>query len=201
MMDTEYEVKFYPVDKEEIRKKLKKLGAKLVFPERKMRRAIIDGRKHKQLKCEYIRVRDEGDSIRLNAKTHAKEGGKISDQKELEVQVGDYEKTIEILKQMGFRIDRYQETLRETWEYDGAEVFIDTWPGLEPRLEIEAYTVKKIKEVAKKLEFSWDKKIITSITELYMKVYNLDVKETIKKITYLTFENNPFKGLRANHNI
>ena len=34
--DTEFEAKFYPVNKEEYRRKLKSVGAKLVIPERKM---------------------------------------------------------------------------------------------------------------------------------------------------------------------
>jgi hypothetical protein len=35
-MDIEFEAKFYPVNKDEIRKATEKIGAKLVKPERKM---------------------------------------------------------------------------------------------------------------------------------------------------------------------
>ena len=105
--DTEYEAKFYPVDKEEIRKKLKKLGAKLVYPERKMRRVIVDRLAKPQLKCDYIRVRDEGNLTRLSAKIHAEEGGKMSDQKEVDVEVSDYNQTVRILEAAGLVFNRY----------------------------------------------------------------------------------------------
>ena len=83
-MDIEYEAKFYPVKKEEIRRKLKQMGAKLVFPERKMKRSIADNQVNIGLKCDYIRVRDEGGLIRLSAKIHAEKGGKMTDQKEVD---------------------------------------------------------------------------------------------------------------------
>jgi len=79
-MDTEFEAKFYPVDKDKYRQKLLSLGAKLIHPERKMRRALIEHRFHPQINCTYIRVRDEGDSIRLSAKINASQTGKVSDQ-------------------------------------------------------------------------------------------------------------------------
>lgn len=200
-MDTEYEVKFYPVDKEKLRKKLKKLGAKLTHPERKMRRSIADNRVNTGLKCDYIRVRDESDLIRLSAKIHAVEGGKVGDQKEVDVKVSDYDKTVEFLKAAGFVFNRYHENLRETWEFDQAEITIDTWPGLEPYTEIEANSQDRVRGVAKKLGFNWDNKIITSVVEVYMKVYKIDEEKALEKTSNITFENNPFKGLQANHNI
>lgn len=198
-METELEVKFYPIDKDKTRKKLKKIGAKLVFSERKMRRAIVDSRtkKNASLKVEYIRVRDEGDMVRLSAKNHAKKSGKLADQEELDVEVSDYGKMVKIMELMGFIIDRYQETLRETWEYGGTEIYIDTWPWIQPRLEIEGKSEKEIRGVAEELGFKWKNKIITGMTSLYMKKYKISEKEFIKKVSHLTFENNPFDDLKA----
>ena len=200
-MDIEYEAKFYPVDKEEIRKKLKKLGAKLAHKERKMRRTIADIRANPRLKCDYIRVRDEGNLIRLSAKIHAEEGGKMSDQKEIDVEVSDYDQTVRILESAGFIFNRYQETLRETWLLKGAEVELDIWPGLLTRLEVEASSEKKVKDICSKLELDWNKKYFYAMPELYAKVYNINLEEALEKTSNLTFENNPFKGLKANHKI
>ena len=169
-METEFEAKFYPVDKKKTRNKLRDIGAKLLTPERKMRRAIVDRRVNKQLRCDYIRVRDEGDRIRISAKIHADVGGKVSDQKEVDLLVNDYDKAIQVIKAMGFEFDKYQETLRETWELDGAEVEIDTWPGLESYVEIEANSEKKVKDIALKLGFDWRKKRITSVVVIYMEM-------------------------------
>jgi adenylate cyclase class 2 len=189
----EYEAKFYPINKDKYRKSLKAIGALLITPERKMRRSIVDNHSFPSLKADYVRVRDEGDKVRLSVKTHAREGGNLSDQQEIDVEVNDYDKTIKILESLGIKLDRYQETLRETWSYEGAEITIDTWPGLEPYSEIEASSEEKVKEIATKLQFDWDKKIITSCIEIYMKKYNLSVEETLKRSSYITFENNPFK--------
>lgn len=194
-MDIEFEAKFYPINKEKIRTKLKNLGAELVFPERKMRRAIVDQRVYGQLKCDYIRVRDEGNVIRMSAKTHAREGGKLDDQKEVEVEVSDYEKTLQIIELMGFKFDKYQETLRETWHLKGVEVVIDTWPGLDTYIEIEGKTEKEVKSIAGILELNWNNKIITSVVEIYMKLYNLTVDQVLSKLSNITFENDPFRGL------
>jgi len=194
-MDSELEAKFYPVNKEKYREKLKLIGAHLVIPERKMRRSLFDRRFHPEFKCDYIRVRDEGNSIRLSAKIHAQAEGKISDQKEVDVQVSDYDKTLEIFKAMGYLPELYQESLRETWEYKGAEIIIDTRPGLDPYSEIEAQSEEEVKNIAQKLGFAWDKKIITTVVEIYAEVYRLSIDETLKMLSNITFENNPFEKL------
>jgi adenylate cyclase class 2 len=196
-VDTEFEAKFYPVDKDLYRQKLKSLGAKLIHPERKFRRALIDSRDYPQLKCTYVRVRDEGDCIRLSAKIHARAGGAVSDQKELDLTVSSYDKMVEMLQVMGFQIGNYQENLRETWEYKNAEIVIDTWPGLEPYIEIEAASENAVKDIALELGFNWTKKIITGVGKIYMDRYRLDSKITDEKLKHITFENNPFSGLPA----
>jgi len=196
-METEFEAKFYPVIKDKFRKKLLSLGARLIHPERLMRRAIIERRLHPQIKCNYIRVRDEGDVIRLSAKENASAGGTVSDQKETDVIVSDYEKTLDIVQQMGFPIDCYQESLRETWELNGAEITIDTWPGLLSYSEIEAESEAQVKKLAKKLGFDWDKKIITAAAELFADVYRLDMPIVLDKLQHITFKDNPFSGLSS----
>ena len=192
---TEFEAKFYPVNKDEYRERLRKIGAVLVTPERKMRRAIVDSDAYPQLTYHYIRVRDEGDSVRLSAKTHARIGGNIDDQKEIDVKVSDYDKTIKIIESMGFRFSIYQETKRETWSYKKAEITIDTWPGLDTYSEIEANSEAEVKKIALILDLNWEKRIITGIKEVYMAVYGMKIEDVTEKICYITFENNPFDGI------
>jgi len=199
-MDTEFEAKFYPVKKDVYRKKLQEIGAKLTTPERKMRRALVDRRLFPQIKCDYIRVRDEGGLVRLSAKTHALEVGKLSDQKEVDGQVSSYDKTIKIIELMGFKFDKYQETLREEWKFNETEITIDTWPGLFPYSEIEADSEMGVRDLVRKLKLDWDKRIITSVTEVYMRVYSLSLGEVLKRLENCTFENNPFKGLTKKWN-
>lgn len=193
---TEYECKFYPVDKEEYRKKLKDLGAVLAIPERKMIRAIADSHVNAILpKMNYIRVRQEGNLIRLSYKTTADQNGNLSDQKEIDVEVNDFDKTVKILEATGLKFNRLQETLREEWEYKGAQITIDTWPGLDTYSEIETTSEEKVKEIATDFGFDWNRKIITAAAEVYSRVYKIDIEEVLTKISNITFENNPFTGM------
>src|SRR3989344_631379 len=103
-MDTEFEAKFYPVNKDEFRKKLRSIGAKLTYPERKFVRVIADERGNSALPLPrngYLRVRDEGNLIRLSLKITADTDGKLSDQKEIDVDVSDFKKTVQILEAVG----------------------------------------------------------------------------------------------------
>ena len=194
---TEFEAKFYPVDKEEYRKKLLSIGAKLDITERKMVRVVADRRANPILPNHTnIRVRNEGNLVRLSIKISAEQDGSLSDQKEVDVEVSDFDKTVKILETAGLKFNRRQETLREEWEYKSAQITIDTWPGLDTYSEIEAGSEEKVKEIAEDLGFNWSKKIITPAPEIYAKVYGMDIEEVLTKVSNITFENNPFNNLK-----
>lgn len=195
-IETEFEAKFYSINKEEFRKELKKLGAILKIPERKMKRMVADRRANPQLKYGYIRVRDEGNLIRLSVKETAEQNGKLSDQKEVDIIVSDFNKTVQIIECCGIKFNRFQETLREEWEFMGAQITIDTWPALDSLCEVESDSEEKVKEIAEKLDFDWNKKIITAAAEVYVRVYKLNIEEVLDKISYISFKKNPFKGLK-----
>lgn len=196
-MDTEFEAKFYPINKSSLRSKLRAVDAILITPERKLRRVIFNRRFNSQIKCDYIRVRDEGDVIRLSAKTNASSAGQLVDQKETDVTVNDFGKTIEILQLAGISPDFDQENLRETWHLKDTEITIDTWSGLEPCIEIEANSEDKVKHAADLLDFKWDHKIITSYVEIFMAVYHLSQDEVLRRIAHINLASNPFAGLPA----
>jgi len=193
-MDTELEVKFYGIDKDGLRRKLKSAGAKLIAPERKMRRVIYDEMFHKEFKCDFVRIRDEGNKITMTAKTHAKDG-RIEDAKESEVVIDDYDKAIEIFAAMGYIPDRYQETLRESWILDDCHIDIDTWPGLDTYCEIEGSSENIIKNVSDKLAFDWSKHFVSDAVSMYANVYQLPIPEVLKLASNSTFETSPFAKL------
>lgn len=193
---TEYEAKFYPVDKEQYRKKLDSIGAKLAIPERKMVRFIGDHRSNSFLPNNvYVRVRDEGNIISLSYKTVAEQTGNLTDQKEIVVEVNDFEKTVKILELTGFKFNFRQENLREEWSYKDSQITIDSWPGLEPYSEIETSSEALVKEIAEELGFSWNRKIITPAADIYALVYKISVEKTLEMLKNITFENNPFEGM------
>lgn len=196
---TRYEAKFYPVVRDEMRAKLTALGVKQILPERKMRRSLLQQYQNTQLKCDYIRIRDEGNVTRISAITHAKEGGLISDRKQIDIFTSSYEESIKLFQSMGFTFDTYQEMLREVWRLENVEMKIDTWPGLQPFMEIHAGSEEQVKLVAEKLGFNWERRVITDVTSIFMKVYHLTDKEALHFLTNITFEKNPFEHQEADN--
>ena len=194
---TEFEAKFYPVNKDEYRKKLLSIGAKLKIKERKMIRFVGDVFANPSLPVkDYIRVRDEGNIVRVSYKSVAHADDKLSDQKEIDIEVNNFEKTVAIFELLGVKFNKKQETLREEWEFNGANITVDTWPGLSPYSEIEADSEERVKEVAALLGFNWDKKIITTAFEIFQRTYGVPADELQKIISNVTFENNPFEGMK-----
>jgi hypothetical protein len=80
--------------------------------------------------------------------------------------------------------------------YKDAEIEIDTWPGLETYTEIEARSEESVHKMFSILGLDWDTKIITSVVEIYMKVYSLSKEEVLDRLSYITFEKNPFKNIK-----
>ena len=68
------------------------------------------------------------------------------------------------------KVISYQESKRETWSLEGAEVVLDIWPWLNPLIEIEA-DESAVKKVAKLLGFDWEQALFGGIMPVYRKQY------------------------------
>lgn len=170
-MNTEIEVKFADIDIEQIRARLTDASAKCIQPMRLMKRALIEEPHHEQENA-FIRIRDEGDKITLTFKRRSDQlGAAIDNTKELEVEVSDFDKTVQLFSEAGWKYKTFQESRRETWELDGTEVVIDEWPWLHPYIEIEGESEAAIKAVAKKLGLNWSEVIFSHIDTLYERQY------------------------------
>jgi adenylate cyclase class IV len=126
----------------------------------------------------------------------ALDSGILADQKEIDVKVSDFNKAKLIMESVGVTFNRKQENLREEWAFNGTQITIDTWPGLDTYSEIEAESEEKVKEMADLLGFDWNKKIVMAVTSLYSKVYGMSKEEALEKASFITFENNPFEGTK-----
>lgn len=188
-MQQEIEVKFLSVNHDDIRAKLKSQGAKLIHPMRLMRRVVMDYEdRHMQINNDgWVRIRDEGDKITLTFKRSTEhEFGGAS---EIEVVVSDYQKTIDIFKAVGLTVHSEQETKRETWALDGAEIVLDEWPWLDPFIEIEATSEDLVKSTAKKLGFDWENAVFGSVTTAYRSQYpSIEKDEHISAIPVIAFD-------------
>lgn len=193
-MDTEYEATFVNINKENIRKKLKEVGANLIKPEFLQKRVVFnlpkgfDG-------YSWLRVRDEEDKITMSFKIV--NGDKIENQKEINLIIDDFKKGIEFLETIGCQKKAYQETKREIWKLDNVEICIDEWPFLEPFVEVEGKSEKEVKAVSKKLGFDYSKAWFCATGLIYSKKYNIPVEIIDNEISEISFNSkNPFLKIK-----
>ena len=167
-MESEIEVKFLDVDVEDIRTRLAAAGATLEQPMRLMKRALIE-EPHHEKENSFIRIRDEGDKVTLAFKRRSlpDQETTIDSTKEIETTVGDFDKTVTIFAEAGWQYMTLQESRRETWTLDGAEVVIDEWPWIQPFIEIEASSEKVVRRVADTLGFDWKDAQFGSVDIVY----------------------------------
>ncbi len=175
-MDTEIEAKWLNINHDEMRELLKAHGAELIQPERFMTRRVYDHEDHRlEKKGGWVRVRNEGDKITLSYK-------QLNDRtlhgtKEVTVTVDDFDRTCSFLESIGLKSYSFQETKRESWELDGTEVELDTWPWIPPYVEIEAKSEEKLRVVANKLGLDFSNALHGSVEVAYQAVYDVTEQE------------------------
>jgi len=190
-MEIEYEATFLDVNKEEIRERLNKAGAKLVKPEFMQKRVVFNLPKGYENGHAWLRVRDEQDKITMSYKEI--NGKNIEDQKEINLVINNFKAGEELLKSVGCRMKSYQETKREIWELDGVEICIDEWPFLEPFVEVEGKSEKEVKTVSEKLTFDYSKALFCGVTLIYSMKYDIPCEIIDNNIPRITFDmENPF---------
>lgn len=165
-MKTEIEVKFLNVDFDEVRAKLQELGGLCEQPMRLMRRALSETPEmRKDGRDAFVRLRDQGDKVTLTFKEFTSLS--LSGAREHEVDVSDFDTMLEILKESGLPPITFQESKRETWKVGEVEVVLDEWPWLNPYLEIEAGDEEAVRDMAKRLGFSWKDAVFGSVDAAY----------------------------------
>lgn len=190
-METEWEVKFLNINKDELRKKLRALKAKLVKPESLYKRAVFFLPKGHEIKGGWLRVRDEGDKITMSLKVVT--NGKVDAQQEVMVVVDNYDKARQLLTKIGCVEKAYQETKREIWQLGETEITIDEWPYLEPYVEIEGPSEEVIKRVSGILGFNYNQGIFGAVDQVISKKYEIPENVINNEISRIVFnEPNPY---------
>ena len=179
----EIEIKFLDIETDEIEKKILSLGGKKVG-DYHYRRIIFDYPDFRLDKNGgWLRLRDEGEKItltykqRLSSNFDSLEGDEGMYEKETIVE--DFDATREILLKIGLIEKMYQENKRRRYIIDAVECDIDTWPLLNPYLEIEGDSWDKVYEVAEKLGFKKEDAKIFSANQIY-RLQGLDDRNFIK---------------------
>lgn len=163
-METEIECRILEIDPEQIQQKLLEIGAEKIA-ERKMKRYVYDidsNNKHS-----WIRLRDNGEKTTLTIKEiHTDE---IDGTKEIEVDVGDFEKTNTILNKLKYEHKAYQENKRISFKFKNVEIEIDFWPKIPPYVEFEAPSIEEIEEVVNLLGFNMSNTTCLNNLKIYEK--------------------------------
>lgn len=191
-MQIEYEATFLNIDKDEVRGRLKNAGATLVKPEVLMKRSNFTLPKNNEIAGSWVRVRDEGDKITMSVKIV--DGEKIEDQKETCLKVDSMEVAMDFLETLGCRKKSYQETKRETWELDGVQITLDTWPFLEPFAEVEGNSEEAVRSVSEKIGFDYAQAKFCAVGRLYHEKYGLPQDVINNHTPEITFAKNPFSN-------
>lgn len=171
-MQTEIEAKWLHIDINKMREKLESVGAVCMHKERTMQRKNFDFPDHKLEKIGgWVRVRNEGDKITLSYKQLNERT--VHGTKEVSVIVDDFDTTCIFLESIGLENYSYQETKRESWELNGAQIELDTWPWIPSFIEIEAPTEEVLKQTAILLDLSYIDALHGSVETAYQDVYDV----------------------------
>ncbi len=185
-MKNEIEAQFLDIGKDELRVKLKEIGAELVKPEVLMRRVVFDLGPHA-----FARVRDEGGGKIVMTYKNVADSKSILGTKEVNVVIDDYESGITFLKACGLELKAEQESYRETWKFEEVEICIDTWPWIPTFAEIEGPSEETVWETAEKLGLSRDKAKFGSVDTTYQYYYGVDTDTVNLHTPKILFEMEP----------
>jgi adenylate cyclase class 2 len=168
-MKTEYEATFVGVDMAELRRTLTACGGKLARPEYLQRRTTFELPNREGDRDTWLRVRDEGDKVTLTLKSV--DGKTISGQKEILVEVNNFDGTVELLTSIGCRHKASQESKRELWKLEETEIAIDTWPFLDPYIEVEGPSEERVKQVSEQLGLNYVDARFDTVNGIYKEKY------------------------------
>jgi adenylate cyclase class 2 len=177
-MKTEYEIRILEVDKEEIIKKLEKLGA-IKKGKFEQKRYVYDLRPVE--KGKWIRLRTNGKITTLTYKDIV--SNTIDGTKEVEFEVEDFDKANEFLEKIGFKNRSYQENERIQYILNNVEIDIDSWPMIPTYMEIEGTSEEEIINIKKILNIEETKVTTLNCDDIYKQIYKIDISK-IKELKF-----------------
>ena len=176
----ENEVRILEVDTEKWISMLEEMGAKKIGSWIQKRK-VYDFHPVKEKK--WIRLRTNGEKTTLTIK-EILDSTKIDGVRELEIEVSDYEKTAEILEELGYYAKAIQENKRIRYLYGDIEIDIDTWPLIPTYVEIEGRNVESVEQFLKKIDYDKEKITTLDVENVYREYYGIDINH----YPNLTFE-------------
>ena len=199
--EIEYEAKFLDINHNDLVKKIKKLGAKLIQPQTIYKRSMFG---LCDVKRGYVRVRDEGIKTTLTSKIY--KNPDYPEEFELEIKDG-FEKGKAFLGSLNLNEKAYHETMREKWflnldndndnnnknknnnnNNNGCEIAFDCIPGIPMYVEIECKTEQNLNKVIKLLNLDKYDKLYGAYGKCFVDYYGMAETEINNDISRLTFK-------------
>lgn len=182
MENKEIEVRFLEIDKDELVKKLKVLGAEdrgetmlqeIIFydPELKM---LTDR--------QFVRLRTARGKTKLTYKHHKERA--VDGAVEIEFEVDDPKSAEAFLEVLGLPAFRHQEKKRHTLTLNGVTADIDTWPGIPTYVELEGPSKAALKDAAARIGLDWKDAVFDDARAVIEEHYHVPVG----KMHWFTFE-------------
>ncbi len=184
----EIEVKFFLVDPEPLRRRLEALGARSSGRCFESNLRFDDGSRSLRRRGALLRLRKDRETI-LTFKDRGPDDTEFKVHRELEVNVSDFDRAMQILQALGFDPVQRYEKWRETYRLEETEFCLDTLPFGE-FLEIEGEK-DAIRRYAGRLGLRWESRILDN----YLAIFSLLKERRGLGFTDVTFDN--FKGLDA----
>jgi adenylate cyclase, class 2 len=178
-MGTENEIEILDVKRNDVVKRLKELKAKHVGNHKFKRiEFLLKGDVHGG--HSWGRIRTDGKETTITLKeTKGKQG--FSSMKEYEIKTDDFEEAVRIMtKIINTKILLYFENEREAYRLGNSYITIDKWPEIPHFVEIEAPSLKEVRETYKKLKIEGKFVGNAPIHKIYS-LYNLDFKKVMGK--------------------
>ncbi len=116
----------------------------------------------------WIRVRQTNDETTIAVKhILADNGTGIQQMLETEIEVSNIKEANSLLEALGYSYKSYQEKERITYDLDGYELDIDTWPGIPTYVEVEGKSEKDLENILNKIGYSMKETVSCTADEVY----------------------------------
>lgn len=142
----------------------------------------------------YLRVRKEYNKVLLTSKSYK---GTFAVEKEIEV--ADYNDTIESMKKSGYSIKYDFMKIREKYSYKNTEIVFDMYPGLPEYMEVESKTLEELKEVCSLLNLDTSKHTWKHLDRWFTEIYG--IFKAPKNLTFGNLEEKLKPLIKKNHNL
>ncbi len=117
----------------------------------------------------WIRLRETNDKTTIAVKhILADNNTALQQMLETEIEIPSIKDGNELLEALGFCHKSYQEKRRITYEYEGHEIDIDSWPGIPTYFEIEGNNEEDLNEVLKKLGYDIKDAVSCTADDIYI---------------------------------